>query len=219
MRKIFIVVSLVLLLISCKDDKSETIILDNKLDSTELKIVEKSVNYFNYFIESRYPRLSKEDAYKQFVQDFAKDNFKGNVYYTKEIQQLNKELKNQTNLYIKIKDVNKNPESPFVDEEDYVFDSYYPNFYLLNTKSSFFKSIESKSGNRLLRYLELLKKNKDYYSTDFVDYFLLNINQEDYKNSSTKLIIIFNFFYNTSINVNDLNEYNLSKQGLKENNE
>jgi hypothetical protein len=51
-----------------------------------------------------------------------------------------------------------------------------------------------------------LKKNKEYYSDYFTNYFLLNINELDYKNSSTKFVIIFNFYYNISIN-----NYNMSK--------
>mgnify|MGYP006165710103 CR=1 FL=1 len=109
-------------------------------------------------------------------------------------------LKNSAKIIL---DANKNYSNPFKGEDEN-FDEYYPNLYILNSKSLFFKIIEKNATKNLKRYLSDVKKNKEYYSQNFPNTFLLNINQQDYKNSATKLVIMYNFYYNTEINLSNL---------------
>ena len=105
--------------------------------------------------------------------------------------------------YDRKRTINKNYSNPFKGENEN-FDEYYPNLYILNSKSLFFKIIERNATKNLKRYLSDIKKNKEYYSQNFPNSFLLNINQQDYKNSATKLVIMYNFYYNTEINLSNL---------------
>lgn len=194
-----------ILFFSCQTDKNEMGIFKNKISEKEYKIIELSTLHFNNYLKICYPNLSYDDSYKQFVKDFIKDDIKKGVFTTEIDKKYNNNILNETDIFIKIEDVNKAYENPFKGK-DVIFDEFYPNLYVLNYKSSFFKIIEENASSNLKKYLVELKKNKEYYSDYFTNYFLLNINELDYKNSSTKFVIIFNFYYNISIN-----NYNMSK--------
>ena len=188
----------------CSENKTnEAIIFKGKLNDEEYKTIEFTVTHFNNYLKKCYPNLNYNESYKQFVQDFVKDEIKKGLYTTDYEDKINNSLLKKTNVFIKIKDANKNYVNPFKGENEN-FDEYYPNLYILNSKSLFFKIIEKNATKNLKGYLNELKKSNEYYSQNLVNSFLLNINQQDYKHNSTKLIIIYNFYYNSDINLSNL---------------
>lgn len=191
------------ILFSCENKINEADMFKGKLNDKEYKAIELSVTHFNNYLKKCYPNLSYNESYQQFVQDFVKDEVKKGFYTNAYEDKINNNLLKNTNIFIKIKDANKNYSNPFKGEYEN-FDEYYPNLYILNSKSLFFKIIERNATKNLKRYLSDIKKNKEYYSQNFPSSFLLNINQQDYKNSATKLIIIYNFYYNSEINLSNL---------------
>ena len=192
------------ILFSCNENTiNEADMFKGKLNDKEYKAIELSVTHFNNYLKKCYPNLTYNESYQQFVQDFVKDQVKKGFYTIAYEDKINNNLLKNTNIFIKIKDANKNYSNPFKGEDEN-FDEYYPNLYILNSKSLFFKIIEKNATKNLKRYLSDVKKNKEYYSQNFPNTFLLNINQQDYKNSATKLIIIYNFYYNSEINLSNL---------------
>ena len=203
MKCLFCFFSLFILFICNENTINEADMIKGKLNDKEYKAIEQSVTHFNNYLKKCYPNLSYNESYQQFVQDFVKDEVKKGFYTIAYEDKINNNLLKNTNIFIKIKDANKNYSNPFKGENEN-FDEYYPNLYILNSKSLFFKIIEKNATKNLKRYLSDVKKNKEYYSQNFPNTFLLNINQQDYKNSATKLIIIYNFYYNSEINLSNL---------------
>ena len=192
------------ILFGCNENTiNEADMFKGKLNDKEYKAIELSVTHFNNYLKKCYPNLSYNESYQQFVQDFVKNKDKKGFYTNAYEDKINNNLLKNTNIFIKIKDANKNYSNPFKGEDEN-FDEYYPNLYILNSKSLFFKIIEKNATKNLKRYLSDVKKNKEYYSQNFPNTFLLNINQQDYKNSATKLVIMYNFYYNTEINLSNL---------------
>ena len=199
MRNILLVILLSFIFNGCQTKQDEAIIFKNKLSTEEYKTINIAVSHFNIYLKKCYPDLSYDDSYKQFLIDFIKDDTKKGFFTTNTEKKINNNILNNTDVFKKIKEVNNSYVNPFKGR-DKVFDEFYPNLYILNTESLFFKILEKNSTSNVRGYLNLLKKNKEYYSDDYTNYFLLNIDQIDYKYNATKLIIMFNFYYNISIN-------------------
>ena len=199
MRNILLVILLSFIFNGCQTKQDEAIIFKNKLSTEEYNTINIAVSHFNIYLKKCYPDLSYDDSYKQFLIDFIKDDTKKGFFTTNTEEKINNYVLNNTDVFKKIKEVNNAYVNPFKGR-DKVFDEFYPNLYILNTESLFFKILEKNSTSNVRGYLNLLKKNKEYYSDDYTNYFLLNIDQIDYKYNATKLIIMFNFYYNISIN-------------------
>lgn len=199
MRNILLIILLSFIFNGCQTRQDEAIIFKDKISAEEYKVISLAVSHFNIYLKKCYPDLSYDDSYKQFVIDFIKDDTKKGFFTTNSEKKLNNNILNNTDIFIKIKDVNIAYENPFKGK-DVVFDEFYPNLYILNTKTLFFKILEKNSTSNVKGYLNFLKKNKEYNSDNYTNYFLLNIDQIDYKYNATKLIIMFNFYYNISIN-------------------
>lgn len=197
---------LLILFSNCDNKPKELIMFKGKMPENEYLAFEKSINHFNVYLRKCYPNLNQEDSYKQFVKDFIKDSLKKGVFIIENDKYINSHLLNNSDIFIKIKNKNESFKNPYKGD-DIIFDEFYPELYIINSNSEVFKIIESNSSKNLKKYLNKLKNNNEYYDDSFTNYFLFNIDESDYKYSSTKLIIMLNFYYNININRFNLFEY------------